>query len=65
MKQTLKQKAEKLKVDPKKKPVCEDRTRFIKKVIKLLLEGSKKVIKPLLEGDQCERTESSSIRSVK
>ena len=29
--QTLTQKTEKLKKDPKKKPVCKDRTKFFKK----------------------------------
>ena len=39
LKQTLKQKAVKLKVDTKKKPVIKDRTR---EFIKLIPEGSKK-----------------------
>ena len=52
MKQTLKQKAEELKVDPKKKPVCEVRTGFTKKVIKIPLEGGKKLIKHHLEGSK-------------
>ena len=48
--QTLTQKTEKLKKDPKKKPVCKDRTKFFK-VIQPLPEGSKKVIENTDKGE--------------